>query len=373
MEPERKIEKWLRAYAKKRRGQTGDSFKIHPATRRLLQSEISRNAPKAKNGDETIPFWQAIRQMWGFLLGFAVCVFLLAAIFLQSLIETKKKAEFGSTINSLSQIGSTVQMAANNKELSDLTNQSSSQLALARTTTPQLAERNLQMEPTAAPAPASSPPGGTYFQQVKSQDEESTQAFASLDRKKTFEEDAFKDSISASRTNPVLMNFQLQRNGNVIRMVDGDGSVYSGSLASSAGDTVLAEVPASGPAYDGQMLKTGNFTMRTASPAAISRSRQTAKVYSFRVNGINRTLKQNVEFTGSLVIEIAAAQPEQQAFGASARLEGTAGNVRSQEMIESTNQTGIPPVPTLRVAGTVIINQTNQIEINAAQIMPAKN
>ena len=48
MEPERKIEKLLRAYAKKRRAQAGDPLKLHPATRRLLQDEIARNAPQAR-------------------------------------------------------------------------------------------------------------------------------------------------------------------------------------------------------------------------------------------------------------------------------------------------------------------------------------
>ena len=46
MEPERKIEKLLRAYAKKRRAQAGDPLTLHPATRRLLQGEVARRKPK---------------------------------------------------------------------------------------------------------------------------------------------------------------------------------------------------------------------------------------------------------------------------------------------------------------------------------------
>ena len=42
MEPERKIEKLLRAYAKKRRAEAGDSLKLHPANRRILQDEAAR-------------------------------------------------------------------------------------------------------------------------------------------------------------------------------------------------------------------------------------------------------------------------------------------------------------------------------------------
>jgi hypothetical protein len=44
-EPEREIEKALKAYARKRREQAGAPLELHPATRRLLQSEASRLSP----------------------------------------------------------------------------------------------------------------------------------------------------------------------------------------------------------------------------------------------------------------------------------------------------------------------------------------
>ena len=46
MEPERPIEKLLRVFAKKRRDQAGHPLEMHPATRRLLQSEVARRASK---------------------------------------------------------------------------------------------------------------------------------------------------------------------------------------------------------------------------------------------------------------------------------------------------------------------------------------
>ena len=42
MEPERNIEKLLRAFAKKRRADAGDPLKLHPALRRQLQAEVAR-------------------------------------------------------------------------------------------------------------------------------------------------------------------------------------------------------------------------------------------------------------------------------------------------------------------------------------------
>ena len=48
-EPERDIEKTLRAYAKKRREEAGAPAEMHPATRRLLQGEVARLRGKAQD------------------------------------------------------------------------------------------------------------------------------------------------------------------------------------------------------------------------------------------------------------------------------------------------------------------------------------
>jgi len=48
-EPERDIEKRLKAYAEKRRQDAGEPLELHPATRRMLQGEVSRR--KAKPAD----------------------------------------------------------------------------------------------------------------------------------------------------------------------------------------------------------------------------------------------------------------------------------------------------------------------------------
>src|SRR5262250_532014 len=48
MEPERPIEKLLRDYAKKRRDEAGDSLEMHPATRRMLQGEVTRELARGQ-------------------------------------------------------------------------------------------------------------------------------------------------------------------------------------------------------------------------------------------------------------------------------------------------------------------------------------
>jgi hypothetical protein len=55
MDQERPIEKLLRGAAKDRLEQAGESFPLHPATRRLLQSEVARRYPKP--AAESISGW----------------------------------------------------------------------------------------------------------------------------------------------------------------------------------------------------------------------------------------------------------------------------------------------------------------------------
>ena len=76
MEPERKIEKLLRAYAKKRRADSGDALKLHPATRNLLHGEVARRTPKQSAEDSSLTIWELFRQQWALLLGFVARNFL---------------------------------------------------------------------------------------------------------------------------------------------------------------------------------------------------------------------------------------------------------------------------------------------------------
>ena len=114
MEPERKIEKLLRAYAKKRRAQAGDPLTLHPATRRLLQGEVARRKPKPDDAEEeaSVTLWELFRQRWALLAGFAIIVFFGAALFLPALSSAKKKAQSVTAMNNLKQLGLAAQLAA---------------------------------------------------------------------------------------------------------------------------------------------------------------------------------------------------------------------------------------------------------------------
>jgi hypothetical protein len=131
MEPERKIEKLLRAYAKKRRVQAGDPQKLHPAARRRLQEEIARRASAADEEDVSLTLWELFRQRWAFLLGFALVVFFVATQFLPALNRAKFKGqkETATARYNLIEIGTAVRMYAEDNHqrlpasLDELTNE----------------------------------------------------------------------------------------------------------------------------------------------------------------------------------------------------------------------------------------------------------
>jgi len=113
MEPERKIEKLLRAYAKKRRADAGDPLALHPATRRLLQGEVARRKPRPDADEQaSVTLWELFRKRWALLAGFAIIVFFGAALFMPALSSAKKKAQGITAMNNLKQIGAAAQMAA---------------------------------------------------------------------------------------------------------------------------------------------------------------------------------------------------------------------------------------------------------------------
>jgi hypothetical protein len=114
MEPERRIEKVLRTYAKKRRDEGGAAPELHPATRRLLQDEVARRRSKpAGSGDS---FFAGLFASLGRKLAFAACAMALVLIggmlIMPSLSGAKYRAQSVSAASNLKQIGQAVQMFA---------------------------------------------------------------------------------------------------------------------------------------------------------------------------------------------------------------------------------------------------------------------
>ncbi|HTV39061.1 MAG TPA: hypothetical protein VMF08_00685 [Candidatus Sulfotelmatobacter sp.] len=474
MEQERKIEKWLRSYAKKRRGQAGESFKLDPATRRILQAEVSHSAAPAEEEDDSLSLWQVLRQQWLFLLGFAACIFVIAAFFFQTLNTAKTRVELATTTANLRQIGAATHMAAvdnggtlpatldaltngylsareisqiksgkaityvaGGQKLSDLPNDALvayskeennrrgvvladgsvhyvSEMNFASLTNsnsagPELASGEQAMTPPAAAMKSqtgsfggkpgiggNSPAAAIPNQKMSPMAQTRTgfggggggfgQSFAAARQQPfaNFAENSFKNTIAPpSQSSPVLMNFQVSQNGNVIRVVDQDGSVYSGVLqpggqgqkpAAVATDNEVAQnyrmVQNNNAAAPDSTIQSPDLEGRTVVPPG--QAAQGSPGYAFRVKGMNKTLKQSVMFTGTLLEDLSMAKDVQNSFGWTANAAVGAAYAQQAMKSEQTNSSASAQLPwsSLRITGTAIINQTNRIEVNAMPVAP---
>jgi predicted glycosyltransferase len=94
---------------------------------------------------------------------------------------------------------------------------------------------------------------------------------------------------------------------------------------------------------------------------------QAAQNYFFRVAGMNRTLQQNVVFTGNFLANSGAPQTAQtsNSFGGVGGGGGAGGNQLQQAAANASQQS---PLVNSRIVGTAVVASTNQIEINAVPV-----
>jgi len=424
MEPERKIEKLLRAYARKRRTDAGEPLKLHPATRRRLQDEVLRRAPKPEAEEASLSLWQLFRQQWAFLLGFALVAFFSVTLLLPALSGAKHKAQSISAMSNLRQIGAAAQMVAgendgklpasldmltngpvpeqaltdpvsgkpfvyvaggeildnlqsndvlayspvdkdgravlladgrveyaNRARFSELTNQKSFQFAL----TDKVARKQLAKTAVNAPVATATPPAapevaGSLGEQrlsvAGSQSFTQTAAASELQNR-------YRNVSVAAQTAPVLQSFQVLQNGDAISVVDRDGSLYQGSVQAA---------PAAAERNEPAPLQSQAKEVQSA-----VNQQQVALNYFFRVAGTNRTLKQNVVFTGNLEAIPGATTNAPPTFGG---IGGAGASGVGQNNLQASTNQQQRLLSNSRVVGTAVIDRTNQIEINAVPVMP---
>lgn len=479
MEPERKIEKLLRAYARKRRADAGEAFKLHPATRRMLQGEVARQAPKADNEPESLSLWELLRERWAILLGFALVIFFGASLFLPALSTGKRRYQAAESSMKLKEIGMAAQIAAVDNRgklpatLDALTNQLGSRQALtdsvsgkpfvyvagganmndlkssnvlayspadkdrsalfadgsvrqlrsdeihALTSNPsptwslaanEPAQRQMEQPApaaTAAPAPmvaAAAPPaveeratrapaappavappaaavsgttaklgtpgaagslniiGGTVAQNTakfKSEPAPDNQQIAGNNSQRY-------QQVVNTKFPSLLNTFEVRQNGNQLAVVSQDGSIYHG---------VLQPAPAL-PKEDvsktkSATLKPGSSDLLKKDSGVAANNQASAQNYSFRVSGANRSLKQNVVFTGNIIADDAAAVA-QNAYATQNAVQNASKNQAGQsKLANGAEQMGQSSLfSNARISGMVTIDHTNQMEINALPVAP---
>jgi hypothetical protein len=485
MEPERKIEKLLRAFAKKRRADAGAPLELHPATRRILQGEVSRRTPSQRSeGNFFLKVFGGLRSRLVYA-ACAVAVVLAGVMVLLPVLrrtKTETLAEMSvrneplhraaqpavatatpaptapavepPTTRSMSGVsgemgggggggvsdnvekkppvthvaGSHVDMLSD-KEAENRTVALSDGITtkLARTMTNAVrsfggingasgsnlnrttaVSRNATLATRAEvpagaegmankialkPEPPAQPPALAANDSI-ALNLGVTNYFKDISKTKVAKSDAFvpqqfyrnqplTDRKALSATVPVLANFQVQQNGREMRVVDEDGSVYSGYVQTDVTDMqkqpALDMVPsASSPAMPAapsagfqagaahasiakrqQLAPTGQTPALYGGNAGTNQAAlQAAQNYSFRVAGTNRSLNQNVIFTGNLLaITNQAPFMQQSNF--------TVANGDVMQVVPAGQLPSQLPLFNSRISGKAVIDDHREIEINA--------
>lgn len=354
LEQKRKIEELLEAYAKRRREQAGAPLELTPVTRAFLQGEMARKFPVSSQARSN---WQTWAWLWPRLVVAGGLAALALLVFLPSLMSTKTKG--------IERVAQVAQPAAApvpaqppraqsrlREDVYALSDARNSEKAKDEVPTESRPPTELLAAPSAPPTPvprrdlAKNVPmpvdkleqqkPDTRFAEVPVNDRDKaanvspSMAFksqattASTVLSMQFQQKALfgKDRSDSKSTPQVLTSFTVERNGNNVRVVDQDGSVYEGQIT----DLLTTKSPQVVGGLAGRPAPTGG-------------------TFGFQVSGTNKVLQQNVLFTGSL----------------------------TQVGVEATNQKGASTLSgaTVRsqsqIAGQVQIGSTNAFPINAAQ------
>jgi hypothetical protein len=461
MEPERQIEKVLRAYAKKRRDEAGAPLELHPATRRLLQGEAARRAPKP--GDPH-PWWKTLflltRPRLAFALS-AVAITLVAAVLVVPALRSSTRAPettFASRhagereaalapppasapvpavveasqpvvrpepvrgkgapatvgpsrqsrdaatpaeslpapprpVQSKSAQPTSIQTRVNGKAFADATAAGDKFEETAPSPIPSLPpasivaeQRPAELAKAGGPAtPLKSVEGeamagasqgavgrlsmgtgaNTQLKMDFKRVDAAAQTAAALNvasqryvQVATPPGSAGQRAFAGASTPQVLNSFQVLQNNQELEVVDEDGSVYRGYIEP---EKALAQTPLNGTEKLKDALSGSDRLAPTQQMSVTSAQELSAQNYVFRVAGTNRSLNQNVEFSGNVIV----LNDSYQYRNAPPSL-GTAGQFQNITV----NQALQPALSNSRISGTAVIGNQKEIQINALPASP---
>jgi hypothetical protein len=197
--------------------------------------------------------------------------------------------------------------------------------------------------PGAAPASVSAPPAAGL-------------TVVTAEASRTRNLDQFYSLTQPAPARTVLASFQMEKSGQKLRIIDRDGSVYSGYLEppKSRAQAPKAGVRSAAPATDGA---SGQTTV--SGLAGLTRG------YYFHVAGTNRSLKQRVVFTGNIITEPNSSLQKEltNAFVAGGLASGSSAQKTVREF-------SAEAVSRARITGKAKIGNQDEIEINAVRTPP---
>jgi hypothetical protein len=164
------------------------------------------------------------------------------------------------------------------------------------------------------------------------------------------------------RAHTVLASFQLEQTGSQLRIVDGDGSVYRGYVQAADANQRERSAKAGAPAFAGAAKAPAEAPKQTT-VFSLDSDRLASLSYSFRVAGTNRSLNQQVVFTGDLLTATNLAP-----------LPLAVTNLNTRFALEryqsAPAKQGQLPLLNSRISGKLVIGTGKAVEINALPAGP---
>ena len=342
------IEPWLEAYAEKRRQELDKPIELDEATRTLLQGEVNRVYPQ-KNGVSEVAAEGGWSAWWTWTLAGAVgAVAIVASLDLgNSRLEITTDMAAASVDDEEpeeSRAEAAASMEADQAGFSaPLEAKAQGQSMNLRAETipsppPPEATSPVVPHPTVAPGEASmrTAPGGAFTAQVRQVNPTFYKNLAEL--RQNFQQrpdEAAARNQKRDLPTAVLANFQIERQGQEVRILDQDGSVYTGQVineesyvagdSASDGDGVASGAP-SAPnasiAENAMSAKGLNQLNQPDQPVKALAAALPVGQFYFRARGTNNTLRQVVVIEATLDHQLTGqAWPHKRAATADVRMQ----------------------------------------------------
>ena len=378
-EPERPVEKLLRDYAERRRGEAEHDFELHPASRRLLQDEVARVHAGKEQKEGWFPgSWVRLWPTLGYGLATMAALGLVVKLMLPGVAPIRTVGQLAKNENAAAPVlakaspeapaqavnapalaiaqpepptGAVNLALADQKEPISRDASALSEIAQLQTGK-DLAVMSQKHADNQVLSRAPAAPQSKTFMLSQSEAETGaqlgrTEAPQQFLREQLQQREAGAKWSNTLPSSQILASFRVELNGQELRIIDKDGSIYTGSIATpgAGASTALSE----GVKADSSL----------ASATAISKERRMPQQsnVSFRVAGTNLSLKQPLVFRGQLLPVVQASA-------------GVTNNVSTTTIRRSLGMAApTAPIGEYRVVGAAAIAGGAEIQINA---LPSK-
>ena len=208
-------------------------------------------------------------------------------------------------------------------------------------------------------APTASAPNRSYFyaDKVANEPTNTVQRFARLDAMTKAKATA---TGKASAAKAVLTSFEITRVGSEVRIVDGDGSLYTGYVQTATEATRSRKTKAQDSAAMSENVRRAGATVEHGALLLRDGEAQPSPNYFFRVVGTNRTLNENITFSGQFTAVTDFTKPVTTTN--SALPSSAAGRATFQE---TRTAASAPPAVSSRVVGKLTVGKGKEVDVNA--------